>query len=159
MNAIRLPSGDHDARSPKCDSLTMPRGRGSSGLPGRVPCEVPHATAIVSATAREVRMARIAQDLGTTVNSRSRSPLAPAAGSGIRDQGSGIRDQGSGIRDQGSGIRDSGLGTRDSGSGKREAGSGKQEAGSGKQEAGSWDRLGIRTAGPTLLRVLRSSST
>src|SRR5205085_324348 len=72
MNATRFPSGDHDARSPKCDSRVMPGGRLSSGLPGRVPCGALDASAAANRTARRLRMARIAPYLARAVNTTGR---------------------------------------------------------------------------------------
>src|SRR6187399_2630847 len=62
MNAMRFPSGDHDARSPKCVSCLMFEGSCSSGLPVFVPCGTA-ATPSPSRSASSDRMARIATDL------------------------------------------------------------------------------------------------
>src|SRR6266550_7131974 len=56
MNAIRFPSGDHDARSPKYDRRVMLGGRLSSGLPGFVPCGDRIAMASASVEPRSVRI-------------------------------------------------------------------------------------------------------
>src|SRR4051812_22000376 len=59
MKAIRLPSGDQDARSPKYDSRVMLDGRLFSGLPGRVPWAVTAATAHASVIPRSARDAGV----------------------------------------------------------------------------------------------------
>src|SRR4051812_1509552 len=67
MNAIRLPSGDHEARSPKCVNCLMLGGSCSSGLPVFVPCGAHVVTASASVRATHERMRRIPTDLGGTV--------------------------------------------------------------------------------------------
>src|SRR5215212_3210941 len=66
MKAIRFPSGDHDARSPKWVSRVMFAGRLSSGLPGLVPCGNTPAT-VNASTRRVERMTRIPTDLRVRV--------------------------------------------------------------------------------------------
>ncbi len=63
MKAMRRPSGDHEARSPKWVSRLMFDGRLSSGLPVFVPCGTPAATPIARRNPSTDRMARIATDL------------------------------------------------------------------------------------------------
>src|SRR4051812_4370542 len=66
MKAIRLPSGDHDARSPKCVNCLMVGGRFSSGLPGRVPWRS-HGAAATAKVRSQERIGRIAADLASRV--------------------------------------------------------------------------------------------
>src|SRR5262245_16630280 len=63
MKAMRFPSGDHDARSPKWVSRIMVCGRFSSGLPGFVPCGRLAMSASPSVRDSESRMRRIGLDL------------------------------------------------------------------------------------------------
>src|SRR6187397_171016 len=67
MNAMRFPSGDHEARSPKCVNCLMFGGSFSSGLPGFVPWGSHPVTMSASVSTSGMRMRRIGADLGSGV--------------------------------------------------------------------------------------------
>src|SRR3954468_22054035 len=79
MKAIRFPSGDHEARSPKCVNCLMVGGRFSSGLPGLVPWRSHGAAASVKVRNQE-RIGGIAADLAGGVKNGSNGPGSTRSG-------------------------------------------------------------------------------
>src|SRR4051794_41586093 len=85
MKAIRFPSGDHEARSPKCVNCLMVGGRFSSGLPGLVPWRSHGAAASVKVRSQE-RIGGIAADFAGGVKNGSNEPGSARSG-GLRSPG------------------------------------------------------------------------